>query len=62
MKLSKKRTATAMQSYNMMSCDEFENIQSKESFKMSRFSNPAEVDVSYFVFIQNVICFNKILS
>ena len=51
-----------MQSYNMMSCDELENIQSKESFKMSRFSNPAEVDVSYFVFIQNVICFNKILS
>ena len=47
-KLSKKKTATAMQSYNMVSCGESENIKNKDSFKMSGFSNPvAQVDVSY---------------
>ena len=47
MKLSKKKTATAMQSYNMMGCGELESTKTKDSFKMSGFSNPAaKVDVS----------------
>ena len=46
-KLSKKKTATAMQSYNMMGCGELESTKNKDSLKMSGFSNPAaKVDVS----------------
>lgn len=54
---------TAMQSYIMASCGELETTKNKDSFKMSGFSNPANVDVSnLYLFRMSCSCFNLILN